>query len=99
MIFDSLYENRAPVSKTKGVSRLNTRLSFYAYEIRKLQYCRSKALFLSRKSSKLISEAELYQLCFDLEMIHFEYVFSFSGSVCNNAISSKVLDLRAVTTV
>jgi len=44
MIFDSIYENKAPISKTKGVSRLNTRLSLYVYESRKLQFNRNKIL-------------------------------------------------------
>jgi cytochrome c oxidase subunit 1 len=76
MIFDSLYENRAPISKTKGVSRLNTRLSFYAYEIRKLKFYRSKSLFLARKPNRSALNAELYQMCYDAEMVHFEYVLT-----------------------
>ena len=76
MIFDSLYENRAPISKTKGVSRLNTRLSFYAYEIRKLKFYRAKSLFLARKPNRSALSAELYQMCYDTEMVHFEYVLT-----------------------
>jgi hypothetical protein len=80
MIFDSIYENRAPVSKTKGVSRLNTRLGFFAYEVRKLQYSRSKSVFLARRSGgNMIPRAELYQLCYDTEMVHYEYVLKFRG--------------------
>jgi len=76
MLFDSLYENRAPVSKTKGVSRLNTRLGFYAYEIRKLKFYRSKSLFLSRRAAPhQRPELALYQLCYESEMVHFEYIF------------------------
>jgi hypothetical protein len=76
MIFDSLYENRAPISKTKGVSRLNTRLSFYAYEIRKLKYYRTKSMFLMRRPAKVMLDASLYQMCYETEMVHFEYVLS-----------------------
>ena len=32
MLLDSLYEGLAPISRTYGVARINTRLSFYAYE-------------------------------------------------------------------
>ena len=87
MLFDSLYENRAPVSKTKGVSRLNTRLSFYAYEVRKLKYNRSRGLFLSRRlSASQCPEVSLYQMCYDVEMVNFEYILDVSGDA---AVASK----------
>jgi hypothetical protein len=76
MIFDSLYENRAPVSKTKGVSRLNTRLGFYAYEMRKLKYSRSKSQnLLKRCFSRRGDGASLYHLCYTAELANFEYIF------------------------
>lgn len=37
MLIDSFMESRAPVAKNRGVSRLNTRLAFLTYEIRKLR--------------------------------------------------------------
>ena len=48
MLLDSFYENRAPIARMRGVSRLNTRLAFYAYESRKLRYCQTRALVLNK---------------------------------------------------
>jgi heme/copper-type cytochrome/quinol oxidase subunit 1 len=45
MLVDSFYENRAPSQRMRGVSRLNTRLGFYAYECRKA----TRNDFLSRQ--------------------------------------------------
>jgi heme/copper-type cytochrome/quinol oxidase subunit 1 len=42
----SYYEGNAPVSRTLGVSRLNNRLSFYAYERRKLAKIQNLAMLL-----------------------------------------------------
>ena len=61
MLLDSFYENRAPSQRMRGVSRLNTRLSFYAYECRKLQHFRSRALSLTRTNR--VSARTLYQFC------------------------------------
>jgi heme/copper-type cytochrome/quinol oxidase subunit 1 len=57
MFADSLYEGRAPVAKTRGVSRLNTRLSFYVYEIRKLAHMRQRSLVLTRPT-RTVAAAE-----------------------------------------
>lgn len=77
MLADSFYEGRAPISKTKGVSRLNTRLAFYLYESRKLQAYQTKALPLLRNTSvKRASRGDLYKFCWQAEMTNFEYVFS-----------------------
>lgn len=46
MIFDSLRQARAATRNTFGISRYNTRLNFYIYEIAKLTYVQQKALFL-----------------------------------------------------
>ena len=72
MFADSLYENRAPVSKTRGVSRLNTRLAFYSYEIRKLSHMRQRSLVLARRGSAQPSAGALSRL----EVSAAEYVFS-----------------------
>ena len=73
MIFDSLYESRSPISKTKGVSRLNTRLSLYVYEIRKLKFFKNK--ILSNKNSYLIGSKPHHKNLAKLELSNFEYVF------------------------
>lgn len=64
MLIDSFLEHRAPVSRTKGVSRLNTRLAFYAYEVRKLEHYRAKSLPLVRGlPARAARRADLYQFC------------------------------------
>lgn len=76
MLMDSFYEGRAPISKTRGVSRLNTRLAFYLYESRKLQAYQTKALPLLRRSSATrAARGDLYKFCWRSEMTNFEYVF------------------------
>lgn len=72
MIFDSIYESRAPISKTRGVSRLNTRLSLYVYEVRKLKYNNSKNLNNNNtyKNKNIISKN-----LSKLELENFEYTF------------------------
>ena len=72
MFADSFYENRAPISKTRGVSRLNTRLAFYVYEIRKLNHMRQRSLVLSRPTRAQSPAACLARL----ETSAAEYVFT-----------------------
>jgi hypothetical protein len=61
MLLDSFYENRAPSQRMRGVSRLNTRLSFYAYESRKLSYYRIRSLATLRNTN--VSARTLHQFC------------------------------------
>jgi hypothetical protein len=57
MIFDSLRQGRAVVRNTFGISRYNTRLNFYLYEIAKVTNAQQKSFaffrFLYRNSIKL----------------------------------------------
>jgi len=62
MLIDSFYESRAPQARLRGVSRLNNRLSFYAYETRKLKHYRARALMLQRPAMPS-SGAALYRFC------------------------------------
>ena len=48
MIFDSLRQARAATRNTFGVSRYNTRLNFYIYEIARLSYIQQKSLYIFR---------------------------------------------------
>nr|YP_010049605.1 cytochrome c oxidase subunit 1 [Halteria grandinella]QPL16010.1 cytochrome c oxidase subunit 1 [Halteria grandinella] len=48
MIFDSLRQGRAVTRNTFGISRYNTRLNFYLYEISKIYYVQQKGFFLFR---------------------------------------------------
>lgn len=73
MLADSFYENRAPISKTRGVSRLNTRLAFYTYEVRKLSHWRQRSLLLLRPQTTPSVASSLYAL----ETSSAEYVFTF----------------------
>lgn len=48
MIFDSLRQGRAATRNTFGVSRFNTRLNFYLFEISKLVHAKHKNFYLFR---------------------------------------------------
>jgi len=48
MIFDSVRQARAATRNTFGISRFNTRLNFYLYEIARTKYIQRKGLYLSR---------------------------------------------------
>ncbi len=48
MIFDSLRQGRAATRNTFGISRYNTRLNFYLYEISRLINAQQKGLFFFR---------------------------------------------------
>jgi hypothetical protein len=74
MLIDSFYENRAPSQRMRGVSRLNTRLGFYAYECRKLSYYRARSLVLLRTTP--VSARTLHQFCWYAETAAVEYTFS-----------------------
>jgi hypothetical protein len=73
MLLDSFYENRAVSARFRGVSRLNTRLSFYTYEVRKLRYWQGRALPLQRGLGVGVSQTYLF--CFWSEVSVSEYVF------------------------
>jgi len=51
MIFDSLRQGKAVIRNTFGISRYNTRLNFYLYEVSRLIYIQQKALTLFRFTS------------------------------------------------
>jgi len=48
MIFDSLRQGRAVTRNTFGISRYNTRLNFYLYEVSRLVYVQQKGWFFFR---------------------------------------------------
>jgi hypothetical protein len=48
MIFDSLRQGKAVIRNTFGISRYNTRLNFYLYEISRLNYIQQKGYTLFR---------------------------------------------------
>ena len=48
MLFDSLRQGKAAVRNTFGISRYNTRLNFYLYEISRLVYLQQKGLTFFR---------------------------------------------------
>jgi len=48
MIFDSLRQARAATRNSFGISRFNTRLNFYLYEIARNRFIQRKGLYISR---------------------------------------------------
>ena len=74
MILDSIYEGKAPIARTKGVSRLNTRLGLYVYESRKLQLNRNKILI--NQNTFTLGNKLNYKNLSKLELQNFEYIFT-----------------------
>jgi hypothetical protein len=80
MIFDSLRQGKAVIRNTFGISRYNTRLNFYLYEISRLTYTRQKGLTLFRFVKP--SSVKLN----DLNYLNFE---PFETTVINYSFSNK----------
>jgi hypothetical protein len=80
MIFDSLRQGKAAIRNTFGITRYNTRLNFYLYEISRLTYTRQKGLTLFRfvKPSSIKLN--------DLNYLNFE---PFETTVINYSFSNK----------
>jgi heme/copper-type cytochrome/quinol oxidase subunit 1 len=51
MIFDSLRQARAATRNTFGISRFNTRLNFYLYEIGRTKFLQRKGWYISRANN------------------------------------------------
>lgn len=77
MIFDSLRQVRAVTRNTFGVSRFNTRLNFYIYEVARNKYVQRKGWFISRQLN--LQELRLNTLNFEnyeqLDSNLFSYTF------------------------
>jgi len=78
MIFDSLRQARAATRNTFGISRFNTRLNFYLYEVSRLTYIQRKGLFLYRyvKPNSVKLNNMNYTNFEYLETTSFSYIFS-----------------------
>jgi hypothetical protein len=77
MIFDSLRQARAATRNTFGISRFNTRLNFYVYELARTKFIIRKGWYLSR--SQNLELLRLDQVRFQnyeyLETTLFSYIF------------------------
>lgn len=77
MIFDSLRQARAVTRNTFGISRFNTRLNFYVYEIARNKYIQRKGWYISRYNA--LNTLKLNKLAFQnyeyLETTLFSYAF------------------------
>ena len=67
MLADSFYESRAPSTRTLGVSRLSTRLGFYAYETRKLRVFATRSMTLPRVVKRRANRHSVYKTLSTLE--------------------------------
>jgi hypothetical protein len=78
MIFDSLRQARAVTRNTFGISRFNTRLNFYIYEVARNKYIQRKGLYISRAAN--LSTTSLNTYTFTnyefLETTLFTYTFT-----------------------
>jgi heme/copper-type cytochrome/quinol oxidase subunit 1 len=77
MVFDSLRQARAATRNTFGISRYNTRLNFYIYEISRLIYVQQKSLFLFKTIGprNLTLNGLSYSNFEPYESVLFSYVF------------------------
>jgi heme/copper-type cytochrome/quinol oxidase subunit 1 len=77
MIFDSLRQSRAVTRNTFGISRFNTRLNFYIYEISRTKYIQRKGWYLARFNNLNILKFnnQNYQNNEFLESSIFSYTF------------------------
>lgn len=76
MIFDSMRQGKPAVRNSFGVSRFNTRFSFYLYESMRLSYIQDKGWYVSRASRSLYASRNLirYQNNELIETTLFSYV-------------------------
>jgi len=51
MIFDSLRQARAVTRNTFGITRFNTRLNFYLYEVARNKFLQRKGWYISRANN------------------------------------------------
>ena len=77
MIFDSLRQARAVTRNTFGISRFNTRLNFYLYEIARTKYIQRKGWYVSRfnTSNRIQLNKVNYSNNEYLETVLFSYTF------------------------
>lgn len=77
MIFDSLRQAKTSFRNTFGINRYNTRLSFYLFEIIRLQRHASRQAFLLKfvKARKIIREGQVYRNWEPAETTLFSYSF------------------------
>lgn len=58
MIFDSLRQGRAATRNSFGVSRFNTRLNFYLYEVARTRHVQRRGWYTSRYSRRYSLELD-----------------------------------------
>ena len=77
MIFDSLRQARAVTRNTFGISRFNTRLNFYIYEIARTKYLQRKGWYISRFNTptRLKTKSTFHQNYEHFELTLFSYTF------------------------
>ena len=76
MLGDSCLERRPAGVKFLGINRLNTRLTFVNYEVRKRQVCTQSAQGLAREGINTVS---LFRVCHQLEVANIVYTFEYRG--------------------
>ena len=80
MIFDSLRQSKAVIRNSFGVSRFNTRLNFYIYEISRIIFLSQKTYFIYKYENKnnFIKLNNFFFINYEVyELVFFNYSFSF----------------------
>ena len=77
MLFDSLRQARAATRNTFGISRFNTRLNFYIYEVARTKYLQRKGWYISRFNKPIrLNTKSLFNYNYEYyELTLFSYTF------------------------
>lgn len=81
MIFDSLRQSRAVIRNTFGVSRYNTRLSFYLYESARLDFLQKKAWSFFRIFNKSFAKLNVSNYVNFEELETTVYSYNFTNKI------------------
>jgi hypothetical protein len=77
-IYDSIRQAKPAIRSNFGVSRFNTRLNFYFFEINRLSFLQQKSLYLHRFNTKNANSNSFNSLeIHNLESSLFSYQFFF----------------------
>jgi heme/copper-type cytochrome/quinol oxidase subunit 1 len=95
MIFDSMRQGKAAIRNSFGVSRFNTRFSFYIYESLRLDHVRGKSWYIARYSRTQFMSRKLvtygnHEL---LETTLYSYVLVQKGLRSDKTLKLRGLDI------
>ena len=93
MIFDSMRQGRPAIRNSFGVSRFNTRFSFYIYESARLLHIQHKGWYIARntRTTSMARKLVNYGNYESLETTLYSYVLVQKGTNTSTAASNPLL--------